>query len=267
MTAQGTSRDEVAFLSSRPGEVVVPIIIGDTGPHRFLLDTGSSHSAVTQAVADRLGLAPVAKVNLTTSVGSVWCAVIRLTDVAIGSTRVDELLATALPRTGTDALGPDVDGVIGQDFLSRFNFTLDYGRSRLVWRDPSPAPAAVRLALEPAAGRLLVRLPQEPSCDCGVRLVPDSGADGIVLFDPGATTRLPIDARGRGYDVTSLAGSGTARAVTVKQLHVGQTVLRSLPAAVVRVDLGEPDRGDGLLPLHLFARVHFNNAEGFMWLE
>ena len=70
------------------------------------------------------------------------------------------LTATALPPQAAGALGRDVDGVLGQDFLARFAFTIDYRRSRVVWHAADFVPSGVRLMLIPTQGRWLVELPQ-----------------------------------------------------------------------------------------------------------
>ena len=48
------------FTSSRPGEIVVPATVGGLGPFRFLLDTGSTHTAVTDRLATTVDAVPVA---------------------------------------------------------------------------------------------------------------------------------------------------------------------------------------------------------------
>ena len=49
------------FRATRPGEVIVPVIVGGRGPYRFLLDTGSTHTAVTAALVDAVDARPVAR--------------------------------------------------------------------------------------------------------------------------------------------------------------------------------------------------------------
>ena len=46
------------FASSRPGEVIVPAAVGRLGTRRFLLDTGSTHTAITGALAAGRSTAP-----------------------------------------------------------------------------------------------------------------------------------------------------------------------------------------------------------------
>jgi predicted aspartyl protease len=67
--------------------------------------------------------------------------------------------------------------------------------------------------------------------------------------------------------VETLAGNGTARRVTIKELLVAPVTLRDLPAARVVLPDGTLEDGDGLLPLSLFARVSFRHREGYMVVQ
>jgi predicted aspartyl protease len=254
---------DVRLASSRHGEIVIPVFIGREGPYRFLLDTGSSHTAVCQSLATALSAAPVAKAPVATSLGSSLMFVVRLRDVAVGSARVESLLATALPPEAASWLGDGISGVLGQDFLSQFDYTLDYRTSRLSWNDAGQIVKGIHLALEPSRGRFLVSLPQDDSCHCPVRLVPDSGAGGVVLFTGTKADQLPIDTRGASMRLSTLAGAETARRVTVKALLVGAATLSDVPAVKVVLSESTTEDGDGLLPLSLFARVSFYHHEGY----
>jgi predicted aspartyl protease len=256
----------VPFVSQRPGQIVVPVSIGGFGPFHFLLDTGSTHSVIRDALRESLSLVPVARTSMSSTVGTVTCLVVRMDDVQMGAARVDGLLPTALPSSAMALLGADIDGVIGQDFLARFDYTIDYRESVVRWDDGDDDGTGVRLTLVPSHGRFLVELPQQLPGAAVVRLVPDSGADGVVLFEHAGALRLPVDGTGRSIRVGSLAGSGAGRAVVVRQLHVGSTRLQSQIAAVVPAR-AEVDEGDGLLPLDLFASVSFNNRQGYMQVE
>jgi predicted aspartyl protease len=267
-TGAGRTRPaEVRFASSRSGEIVIPVFIGREGPYRFLLDTGSSHTVISETLATTLGAVPVAKAPIATSVGSILALVVRLPDVTVGSARVEALLATSLPPRAADMLGDGILGVLGQDFLSQFNYTLDYRTSRLSWDDDGQIEKGVRLTLEPSHGRFLVHLPQDKRCRCALRLVPDSGANGVVLFAGTEADRLPVSASVTSMRVATLVGDGTARGVIVRALLVGPVTLWDLPAARVAVPEGTTEDGDGLLPLSLFARVSFRHHEGYMVVQ
>ena len=265
--ADRTRPTDVPLSSARHGEVVIPVFVGGEGPYRFILDTGSSHTAISQTLATALGAAPVAKAPVATSVGTVLSLVIRLADVTVGSAHVESLLATALPPGAAGWLGDGISGVLGQDFLSQFDYTLDYRTSRLSWNDAGRTEEGIRLALESSQDRLLVHLPQSERCRCPVRLVPDSGASGVVLFADTEADRLPIDPRGVSVSVSTLAGAGTAHRVTVRELRIGPDTLWDVPAARVVLPAGTIEDGDGLLPLSLFARVSFYHREGYMVVQ
>src|SRR4029077_5365194 len=116
-----------------------------------------------------------------------------LSDVSVGAARVESLMATSLPLDAAGLLADGISGLLGQDFLSQFDYTLDYRTSRLSWDDEDLIEKGVHLALEPSHGRFLVRLPQGERCRCAVRLVPDSGANGVVLFAGTEADRLAVD--------------------------------------------------------------------------
>jgi hypothetical protein len=61
MAADGGPEALTRFASTRPGEIVVPVTVGAIGPLRFLLDTGSTHTAVTERLAAAVDAVPVAR--------------------------------------------------------------------------------------------------------------------------------------------------------------------------------------------------------------
>jgi predicted aspartyl protease len=262
-----TRSTDVRFASSQHGEVVVPVFIGGEGPYRFLLDTGSSHTLISQTLATTLGAAPVAQSRLATSAGSIMAQVVALSDVSVGDARVESLMATSLPSSAANMLGDGILGVLGQDFLSQFDYTLDYRTSRISWDDEDQIEKGVRLELEPSRGRFLVLLPQDKRCGCTLRLVPDSGANGVVLFAGTAADRLAVNSAVTSMRRSTLAGEGTARGVIVRALLVGPATLWNLPAARVVLPEDTTEDGDGLLPLSLFARISFRLHEGYMVVQ
>jgi hypothetical protein len=261
--APGAAADaSTPFTSRRPGEIVVPVQLGAEGPFRFLLDTGSTHSAVTAAVADGLNLRPVARTTMTASGGAVECLVVAMPVVELGPARLDGLTDTQLPPTAGLALGHDIDGILGQDFLAWFSFTIDYQASRIRWHqgDDARVTGGVRLALVPSQDRFVVELPQHRN-GRALRLVPDSGADTLVLYGE-AGRGLVAEWQPGAVVLDSPTGMRRLpRTAIVEGLKVGKTQLGRQPAVVLPGpphDAPITDALDGLLPLHLFASVEFN---------
>ncbi len=236
------------------GGIVVPVMIGGAGPFNFILDTGATRTLVGDDLAGLLNAARVARAELVSSAGSEMRDVVRLGRVEVAGARAESLLASVLPAARLHGLASGVRGLLGQDFLSAFNYTLDYRRRRLIWDEPGDVncgdPSALRLI--PVEGRYVVEVPPD-GLTRALRLVPDTGAEAIVFFHaPGkAAPASPIgNAR-----LTGLTGDRGVRAASMRRLVVGGITLRDQPAVIVdRLD----DTADGLLPLHGFASVSFN---------
>lgn len=234
------------------GGILVAVTIGRAGPFVFVLDTGASRSIVADDLARQLGAPLVARSEVVTSAGTELRGVVRLDAVSVEGARVDGLLAPVIPAGRLAALGTTVRGVLGQDFLSAFNYTLDYRRRRLAWDAGDEAcgeHGAVRLV--PSEGRFVMALPQRGT-DRAMRLVPDTGAEALVLFHGFAahsTRRSPS-----AVTIAALTGSRATREIVVPQLVVGAVTLRDRRAVVI--DREDPD-ADGLLPLHGFSSVSF----------
>lgn len=254
------------FHLTAQGGIVVSVVLNGQGPFPFLLDTGSNGTVIAETLANDLGLHPVARTTLASAIGQRTRAVVRIEHLEIGVLTSEVLASVALAQDlrlpDRDADGRPVAGVIGQDVLSVRPYTIDYRSRRIVWRADDQQPGGVVLALEWLDGRFVAVLPQEHST---IRLVPDTGAQALVLFgrewrdDPGLT----FEPGGAG--VVGLAGGAAARRARVGSLRIGPTTLTNVPAVVV--DNHVNAAADGLLPLHLFARVTVNGPEGKLVIE
>jgi predicted aspartyl protease len=226
--AGGPARPPVPLAIDGHGGIVVDVRINAAGPFKFVLDTGAARTIVSDDLARELAAPVVAKSEVVTSAGSDMRFVVRLATIALASAEVHAVLAPVLPAANLAQLGLGVRGLLGQDFLSAFNYTLDYRRARLVWDEPSACDPASSVRMIRAEGRFVVTL--EGDDGAPVRMVPDTGAEVAVLF------------RGR------------APVPSVSRVRVGAATLRHVRAIVIdRHD----ENADGLLPLHRFASVSF----------
>jgi hypothetical protein len=253
---------DIAFDADDNGAVVVPVRIDDEGPFRFIVDTGSSHSAIGDVLAQRLGLAAVAKAEILSAAGQSMYPVVRVGRIAAGGSAQDGLLASVLPSAELKRVGRSVDGVLGQDFLSAFDYTIDYRHGRLTWvaADTTEMPAA-RLSLALESGRFVATLPQGAG-RAPVRIVPDSGSASLVIFRRSASSPDALLLKRLGGPVTmrGVTGERSVDRAVVPVLRIGDLVWRDEPAVIVDPAASSED-ADGLLPLHRFARVSFNARE------
>src|SRR5690242_8856845 len=51
-----TQTEDVAFRNDGHERMTVPVVVAETGPYQFLVDTGADRSAVSKTLADRLKL-------------------------------------------------------------------------------------------------------------------------------------------------------------------------------------------------------------------
>lgn len=236
----------------------------------FLLDTGASGSTISAGLASRVGANVVAKTTIVSAAGQKAALVVRLDRLIIGDETADGVLATLASK---DALAlPDllvkgrrIEGVIGQDVLAALRYTIDYRERTIVWHhsdETLPSCAAV-FDLEPRDQRFVAVVPQGRRV---LRLVPDSGAEALVLFERGNRPRGDVRfLPGPGRQISGPAGSRIARMAVMAALQVGSTRFTDVPAVVVAAEPGAAV--DGLLPLHFFARVTFNGPDRQLLVE
>lgn len=251
------------------GAVIVPVTLNGSRTVSFLLDTGSNSSVISDQLAASLGVNAVARSTLVSASGQKEVVVAEIGHLTIGSVAASDVLATIAPAPDLNladaaAIGCTVQGVIGQDVLGGLRYTIDYRARRIYWHDSSGEASrhARRLELERRDDRFVVRLPQ---ADRELRLVPDTGADSLVLFQQAETIaeRVRSDSI---VGVTGLAGTRAAWPAVVRRLRVGDATLRDVPAVIVRREDGAT-AVDGLLPLHLFARVTLDGPERQLFIE
>ena len=269
VSARSVPSAPLRFHLTPRGGVIVHVFLDANGPFPFLIDTGSNGSAISTTLASRLALPAVAKTTTSSVSGQVGRLVTRIEQLTIGGVVSTGVLATLTPAEELAMLDEGADGqvlqgIVGQDVLATLRYTIDYRQQRIIWRDTTadiPRNAAV-LALEPRDDRFLVVLPQDQAT---IRLVPDSGSEALVLFRRGGW--LPrIRWSDERVTMSGLAGRGEAEVGRVDALRIGEGTLKDVRAVIVD-EPATPAASDGLLPLHLFARVTFNGPERQLVIE
>jgi predicted aspartyl protease len=107
----------------RIGRIWAPVLINGKGPFRMVLDTGASHSGVTERVAEAIG-APLDQsepVLLRGVTGSAQVPTIRVDSFMVG----DLLLRPAVLPIVIDALG-GADGILGTEGLEDKRVFIDF---------------------------------------------------------------------------------------------------------------------------------------------
>ncbi|MDB5475607.1 MAG: hypothetical protein JWP49_1118 [Phenylobacterium sp.] len=129
--------------------MLAPVGINGQGPFQFLMDTGANVSCVSRDLAERLMLTPGEPTAVHTAVGVRTRPSVMIDSLDVGDRKRRRVRAAALPT-----LGPDVDGVLGVDWLVGQRLILDFkkksleitrSRAELSTRDHVVVPARKRL--------------------------------------------------------------------------------------------------------------------------
>lgn len=117
-----TSRDRI-------GRIWAPVMIDGKGPFRLVLDTGASHSAIIERVAQALGDTDPAAMTLTKVTGFTGSAVVPTVTVErmqVGDIDISPYTLPIVP----DVFG-GADGVLGYETLADKRIYADFGRDKL----------------------------------------------------------------------------------------------------------------------------------------
>jgi predicted aspartyl protease len=244
MSAALAAAEEIALKADRVAHVLVlkEVYLNDQGPFRMMIDTGAASCLIRPAIARKLGLRPVYAVAHDTAAG------LKRVPAALLEVRVGSASDQAVEAMVTDVELPGVDGVLGQSWLARHDYLLDYHGRRLVLDAAAPG-RGVRAALCSSDGR--------PGISAEVNgrqqdLVVDSGASMLILFGRPALAGTTVLVTNRGsLDATR----ATAR------VRIGGDYTRLMTTAEVNAS-PKP----GLLPAAAFASVYISNRDGVVVL-
>jgi len=246
--------------------IVIPVTVNGAGPYEFLLDTGANTTLVSVEFARQLRLRPIDRVELVTVAGSQIVPRVWLESVKVGAKSATDLEALLSDLREARAVKPEICGALGQNFLSRFNYLINYRERRIEFEDEDEMEKMLRgarLPVEWNEGQALIRATGRSQ----LRLVLDSGTPAMILFnadarvsdlnwEPGDTQTIRLN---------SDLGSRVVRQRRLRNFSVGGAEFHDLPVTLCEAKDGCAGRfEDGLLPTKLFQSVYFNHRKKFV---
>ena len=236
--------------------MIAEVRLNGQGPFRMIVDTGASSCSVTPRVARRLRLEAQYRIEDITPAGNRVIPGTRSVSVNLGGKTANNIEFIWQEMEGLGATGFDLDGVIGQSFLERYDYLLDYGARELTLDSDEPEGGKpIRFWL--ASRRML--LPVMDPSDRMLRLVLDSGASNVFLWRDS----------GKGAFATTLIGLNGRRnagLLHMPVLVVGDQLLQKIQA-VVAPSLEVQKSEDGLLPAGFFRSVYVSNSQRIVKLK
>jgi hypothetical protein len=243
-------------------------MVNGTGPFNFLLDTGTTRTVIDPDLARQLQAPAVGQASLTTVSDVRKDRLVSLREVRVGDSEVYGLGAIIDKLDGVKHEAPGIRGVLGEDFLSNFDFLIDY-KARIL-RFGEEAPAGERCRFETTGqyrgshttNRLLIGVEFVEVSGGRVQLQLDTGAEMLEMF-PSSHDSFPSQPWG-GSVATSSGANGitTHSGITIR---IGTTTVRGLDVAQSRRAIAFD--AVGLLPASIFHRVYISHSGGFVILN
>jgi len=269
LAAQGKqSSDIIKFKLGDGYLIIVQAMLNDAGPFNFLLDTGATHTVIDPSLARQLQLPVIGKASLTTVSDVREDQLARLKAVLVGRSEISELGAVIDRLDQVKLKAPGIRGVLGEDFLSNFDFLIDYKERTL--RLGGDVPAGDRCRFEPigsyqgalTTNRLLLDAEFMDVGNGKAQLQLDTGAKMLELFPArsGSVRSQPW----AGSMAFSSGTNGTALH-SHTSIKIGTTVVNDLD--VVRSRQGVAFDAAGLLPASIFHRIYISHSGGFVVLN
>jgi len=239
-TVQSTLKLQV--ISGVP--VVDGVFLNGQGPYRFLLDTGGQTNQMDSSLARKLGLAGSFERSVDTPAGSSEVPGTTLEKISLGPVEAVNQEFLISSTAAFHAVSPDIRGILGEEFLAKFDYTLDFKHHRVTFGDVPPSGAQVKFRRVDDCMAVLT--------DQGELMI-DSGADMLMLFRESPTAATSVSRTSNAIMPVAMLRA-PALYIGGKPYHPGNMVLHPMADAPVA----------GLLPATLFHAIFVSNSGGYV---
>jgi hypothetical protein len=269
VAAQVQQASQIVRFRLRDGYlIVVQTMVNGSGPFSFLLDTGTTRTVIDPELARQLQ-APVIG---TTSLAGIFRVrqdeLVQLQDVRLGPVSLSGSVAVVDKLARQKFMTKGIRGILGEDFLSRFDFLIDYKQHLLRFGDPPPKGDRCRFETigqyhgSPTTNRILIQVEFAEVSEKVMRLQLDTGARTPELFPVSHDARSLLPWGG------SVATTSSADKVSILSnvtIRVGNTKVSGQDVVQSRRALSFD--ADGLLPAAIFRRIYISHSGGFVVLS
>jgi hypothetical protein len=258
--------------------LVIPVMINQTGPFDFVVDTGSQLNVIDPTLAAQLNLKSQGTVGLVATAAYSRASFGVLDSLQAGSRLVLKPLVVVHDLGSIQAADPRIRGALGENFIAHFDLLIDYGRrllcldeTKLLGKDLRGERIPLVLSKHPErdlpfSQRLVVSVNLSNTGTRPILLQLDSGSDGSMLYAGNRELEQPLlkYAKLQGPEV-----SDARRAFSVlprQDMRLGNHIVRKISFVTPATgSQNVPDREeDGILAAVLFQRVFVSHSGGFV---
>ena len=117
--------------------ILLPVHVNKRGPFDFILDTGAGTSLLSSELAKQLDMKVIGSKEGQSAGGKVAVKLAKVDSLAVGETKIDDVDVgiVDLAQIGK-AVGAQIDGDLGYNFLKHFRVTIDYRDCEIRFDDP-----------------------------------------------------------------------------------------------------------------------------------
>jgi hypothetical protein len=250
----------------------VAATINGSGPYEFMVDTGAQITVIDPALAQALKLEAVGSLNVVTVASHVEAPLVSVTSIEIGPVSRQGI------RMAVEDMGPlqaefaNLRGILGNNFLSRFDLLIDNSHHMLCFDDTGGLKQALRGEHVPT---LSGTDPNSASSQAILVLayLPDKGRQGSVLrLDSGANVPfLYVDHQSKAS--AWVQGNTIGRQARFLYAYTPERSVRFGRQKEMQIAFATPAINgrlyskageDGILPTTLFHRVFISFASHFV---
>jgi hypothetical protein len=271
--------ESLPYRSLNRHQIVVPVSINHSGPYNFLLDTGTQMTMVDPALAGELHVVSIGDASVATAGIHASASTARLDLLEAGSRALSGLKVLVFDIGVIEGKNRDVRGVLGEDFLERFDLLIDNARKLVCLDNSGRMRAEVKgkpvelLAQAATDGSELARPPivsvRLSDAMQPLRLELDSGADVSFLFS--ASAHMVLGA----FQVNSPVAGGadgklrTFTNLPLQDIKINSVQVSRVPFVTLPGARKDPHTAeyDGMLSMGVFKRVLIAHADHFAVLE
>ena len=210
--------------------MTVAVMVNDTGPYRFVVDSGADSSVIGSRIARALQLTPGTPVTLNAMTGSSLVSRVLVDKLGLGPTYATDL---ELPVLEERDLGGD--GMLGIDALAEQRLMLDFDKRLITVEDgrkpPKRMDGEIVVTARRRRGQLI--LTQAKANGLAIDAVIDTGTEisigNLALRDKIIRKRATKLEK---IEVTGVTGvKVTLDIARVSEIRLGSVVMRDVPIA------------------------------------
>jgi predicted aspartyl protease len=261
-SAKERAEAEVPFELYNGNLIIVKATIGRVKNVNMILDTGTSPTAISKAIADRLKLQGRTE-SLQTLARVIQTRSVILPRIQIGPLDAKSIRVILQDLTFMErSLGISLGGIAGLDILSTDSFTIDYHRRKIAFGSITASEKAVRFETQVPFLTITAKIEGQK-----IRLLVDSGTWGLLLYRNRLGTAAGQLLSDSNASISTVGGMTHVRWLSA-EVSLGKNDLGACNVAVVDLDSESQNHFDGLLGFAKmgFRKVSFDFKNGlFGW--